>query len=308
MATTFLAMFDSDPTTSRTGATKAGVTDALLVLMAAIWAVNYSVAKFGTRSVPPLAYNAARILMAVVALLAIRWFRSHEKLSRRDFVALLAIGVLGNGLYQLCFIEGLARSRAGTVALMLAASPAFVAIVGRIFRVERVGTRGWTGIALQLAGIACVVFGSVAHSSGDDSVLGSALIVVGSLCWAFFAILIKPYTERLSGIDVGAYSLAGGAVFVTAIGIPDMLATDWRSVTLPVWSAIVYSGLGALVVGNLIWYHGVSKIGPTRVSMFSNLQPLVALAVAWVALGEVPTVWQGLGAGSIMTGLIVTRE
>jgi drug/metabolite transporter (DMT)-like permease len=306
MPATILAMLDSDSTGGRTRATRAGATEALLVLMAAIWAVNYSVAKFGTRSVPPLAYNAVRILMAVVALLAIRWFRAHEKLSRRDLVALLAIGVLGNGLYQLCFIEGLARSRAGTVALMLAASPAFVAIVGRIFRVEHVGRRGWSGIALQLAGIACVVFGSVARSSGDDSVLGSALIVAGSLCWAFFAILIKPYTERLSGIDVGAYSLAGGAVFVTAIGIPGMLATEWQSVTLPVWSAIVYSGLGALVAGNLIWYHGVSRIGPTRVSMFSNLQPLVALAVAWVALGEVPTVWQGLGAGSIMTGLIIT--
>ena len=59
--------------------------------------------------------------------------------------------------------------------------------------------------------------------------------------------------------------------------------------SLPVWGAIVYSGIGALVVGNLIWYHGVSRIGPTRVSMFSNLQPLVALAVAWIVLGEVPT-------------------
>ena len=86
-----------------------------------------------------------------------------------------------------------------------------------------------------------------------------------------------------------------------------LVATDWGAVPLSVWSAIVYSGIGALVVGNLIWYHGVSKIGPTRVSMFSNLQPLVALAVAWIALGEVPTIWQGLGAGSIMTGLIITR-
>src|SRR5687767_12068725 len=185
MAATFSGVRDSNVPKTSTGAAYAGITDALLVLMAAIWAVNYSVAKFGTRSVPPLAYNAVRILMAVVALLMIRWFRSHEPLSRRDLVALLAIGVLGNGVYQLCFIEGLARSRAGTVALMLAASPAFVAIVGRIFRVEHVGARGWSGIALQLAGIACVIFGSVAHSTGDDSVLGSALIVAGSLCWAF---------------------------------------------------------------------------------------------------------------------------
>ena len=283
------------------------VTDMLLVLMAVIWAVNYTVAKYGTQTVPPLAYNASRIVIAVVALLAVGRMRSRERPVRRDMVALITIGVLGNGLYQLCFIEGLARSRAGTVALMFAGSPAFVAIVGRLFRVERVGARGWMGIGLQLAGIAFVVFGSVVHATGDDTVLGSALIVAGSLCWAFFAILIKPYTERLPGIDVGAYSLLGGALFVTVIGIPSILATDWRAISFPVWSAIVYSGIGALVVGNLIWYHGVSRIGPTRVSMFSNLQPLVALAVAWIALGEVPTIWQGIGAGSIMTGLVVTR-
>lgn len=283
------------------------VTDLLLVLMAVIWAVNYSVAKYGTRTVPPLAYNAVRIVMAVAALVAIGRLRSQEMPERRDILALVALGVLGNGLYQLCFIEGLARSRAGTVALMLAASPAFVAIVGRLYRVERVGARGWMGIALQLLGIGFVAFGSVVRSSGDDTVLGSGLILAGSLCWAFFAILIKPYTERLSGIDVGAYSLLGGAIFVTLIGIPSIITTDWSTVSTPVWAAIVYSGIGALVAGNLIWYHGVSRIGPTRVSMFSNLQPLVALAVAWIALGEVPTIWQGIGAGSIMTGLIVTR-
>lgn len=282
-------------------------TDALLVLMAVIWAVNYTVAKYGTRTVPPLAYNAVRIVMATVVLLAIRYLWLHERPARQDVLALLAIGALGNGVYQFCFIEGLARSRAGTVALMLAGSPAFVALVGRMLRVERVGARGWGGIGLQLAGIAFVVFGSIAHSTGDDTLLGSLLIVAGSVCWAFFAVLIKPYTERLSGINVGAYSLAGGALFVTLVGIPSLVATNWRAMSGPVWAAIVYSGIGALVVGNLIWYHGVSRIGPTRVSMFSNLQPLVALAVAWIALGEVPTMWQGLGAGSIMTGLLITR-
>jgi len=119
--------------------------------------------------------------------------------------------------------------------------------------------------------------------------------------------LIKRYTERMSGINVGAYSQAGGALFVTVVGLPSIVATDWTAVSAPVWAAIIYSGIGALVVGNLIWYYGVSRLGPTRVSMFSNLQPLVALAVAWMVLGEVPTVWQGLGAASIMTGLFVTR-
>ena len=283
------------------------VVEVSLVLMAIIWAVNYTVAKFGTRTVPPLAYNAVRIVMAVVALLIIAWLGSHERPTRQDLGALLALGVLGHGLYQVCFIEGLARSRAGTVALMLAASPAFIAIVGRLFRIERVGPRGWTGIALQLIGISLVVLGSVAHAASGDSLLGSALLLAGSLFWALFATLIKPYTERMSGIIVGGYSQAGGALFVTLVGIPGLVSTNWAAVPGQVWAAIVYSGIGALVVGNLIWYYGVSRLGPTRVSMFSNLQPLVALTVAWIVLGEVPTMWQGLGAASIMTGLVVTR-
>src|SRR3954454_2529640 len=85
------------------------VTDSLLVAMAAIWAINYTVAKYGTRTVPPLAYNAVRIVMATIVLLVIGQLRSSERPSRGDIVALLVIGVLGNGLYQFCFIEGLAR-------------------------------------------------------------------------------------------------------------------------------------------------------------------------------------------------------
>src|SRR5690348_7616367 len=250
------------------------MTDALLVLMAVVWAVNYTVAKFGTRTVPPLAYNAVRILMAVIALLIIGWVGSHDRPSKRDVIALAVIGVIGNGLYQVCFIEGLARSRAGTVALMLAASPAFIAIVGRLFRIEHVGKRGWTGIALQLVGISLVVLGSVAHSESGDSPLGSFLLLAGSVFWALFATLIKRFTDRMSVINVGAYSQAGDALFVTVVGLPSIVTTDWTVVPAPVWAAIIYSGIGALVAGNLIWYYGVSRLGPPRVSMFSNLQPL----------------------------------
>ena len=276
--------------------------------MAVIWAVNYSVAKFGTLTVAPMAYNATRVALAAVVFVIIARFRAEEWPSRRDMLVLFGLGALGNGLYQVFFIEGLARSRAGTVALMLAASPAFVAIVGRALGVERVNRRGWFGIALQLAGVACVVLGNSARAHGDDSLLGSALIVAGSLCWAFFAVLVKPYTQRVSAVQVGAATVAGGAAFVVAAGVPSLLATQWSAISGDVWWAIIYSGLIALVVGNLIWYRGVRILGPTRVSMYSNLQPMIALLVAWAALGEVPTVWQGLGAGSIMTGLLVTRS
>src|SRR5262245_3792303 len=82
---------------------------AALVLMSVIWGVNYSVVKFGTGLVPPLAYNAIRITIAAIALLAIALMWGGAAPSRRDALALIGLGALGNGVYQIFFVEGIAR-------------------------------------------------------------------------------------------------------------------------------------------------------------------------------------------------------
>jgi drug/metabolite transporter (DMT)-like permease len=60
-------------------------------------------------------------------------------------------------------------------------------------------------------------------------------------------------------------------------------------------------------VAYLFWYRGLRVLGPTRTAVYSNLQPVIAIIVAWVFLHEAPTIWQGVGTGTIMTGLFLTR-
>jgi drug/metabolite transporter (DMT)-like permease len=77
---------------------------------------------------------------------------------------------------------------------------------------------------------------------------------------------------------------------------------------MPWWrAALFFSGLGALVLAYLFWYRGVRVLGPTRTAMYSNLQPVIALLIAWPALSEVPTLIQGAGAVTIIAGVILTR-
>ena len=285
----------------------ASLTDGLLLAMAVIWGVNYSVVKYGTLEIAPLAYNGARIGLAAVALLLISLCFPAGRPSTRDAGALVALGMLGNGLYQLCFIEGIARSRVATVALVFAATPAFIAVAGRVRGSEHVSRRAWSGILLQLGGIAFVVLGASAASTRGDTPLGAFLILLGATCWAAYSVYVKPYTDRIPAIHVGALTLGGGALLVVLAGLPSMLSTPWSTMPAPMWGAVLYSGLGAMVVANLFLYHGVRVLGPTRTAMYSNLQPLIALGVAWMALGEVPTPWQWTGAATIMTGLVLSR-
>jgi drug/metabolite transporter (DMT)-like permease len=159
--------------------------------------------------------------------------------------------------------------------------------------------------------MALVVLGSDsadAGKGGDVATLGGNMLVLAAcLCWAGYTVLLKPYTERINGIPLSALTMVGGAVPLIAVSLPDMAHTSWRTLPISGWGALLYSGLLALVLAYFFWYRGVRVLGPTRTAMYSNLQPVVALIVAWIALGEQPTLIQVLGAAAIMCGLLLTR-
>lgn len=275
--------------------------------MAVIWAVNYSVLKFGTRLVPPLAYNGVRIPLAAVLQFGIARTMRLPPLARADALRLVLLGMLGNGVYQVLFILGMTRSRVATTVIVLASGPAMAAILGRLRGSERVMRRGWIGIGLQLSGVATVVLGTAAGHRGADRVSGLLLLLLAAASWALFSVLLQPYTHRVSGLHMGAYTMLGGGVVSLVVAIPALTATTWSGLPWTVYGALAYSTVGAMVIAYLLWYHGVRRLGPTRTSMYGNLQPAIAMFVAWVSLGEVPTPWQLLGAVCITSGLVLAR-
>lgn len=317
MATEDASLTRRDDTTS-SGAARPGfgVTDLSLLLMALIWGVNYTSVKYGTGLVAPLAFNGVRVTLAAVSLVIVAqvasaWFGVERAgwPARRDAIALLLLGTLGNGVYQILFVEGIARTRAGDAALLISASPAFIAIIGRLRGSERVSSRAVVGIALSILGMGLVVAGTAdTGASRRATLLGDSLLLISSLCWSLYTVFLQPYTHRIGGIHLSALTMIGGMVPLLAVAAPSIVATNWSALPLLAWGSVAYSGLFALVIAYLFWYHGVRVLGPTRTAMYSNLQPVFALAVAWLVLGEGITGWEVAGAVSIITGLLLTRS
>jgi drug/metabolite transporter (DMT)-like permease len=277
--------------------------------MSVIWGLNYSVVKYATGVVPPLAYNTTRIFLAAAALAVVARLWGGTPPAIRDAVALIALGVLGNGVYQVFFIEGVARTRAGEAALVVGASPALIALFGAWRGVERLNVRAAVGIAVSIAGVGLIVLGRA--TSGDTaqggSVLGDLLVLCGSTCWALYTVLLTPYLKRVTGWWISAMTMFGGALVLLFVGTRSIIETSWHTLPAGAWMAIAYSGLGSLVVAYMLWYYGVRTVGPTRTALYGNLQPLVALIAAWLMLGETPTLWQYVGAASILGGVLLTR-
>jgi drug/metabolite transporter (DMT)-like permease len=291
------------------GATQSHIgTDLLVLLMAVIWGVNYISVKFATEQMPPLAFNGMRVTIAAFVLVLVSLVMRRGWPDRPTTIALLVLGALGNGLYQVFFIEGIARTQAGAAALVLAASPAFIAIIGQMRGVERVTRLRVAGIVASLVGMALVVFGTErVMPRAPITLKGNLLVLAACLCWSFYTVLLKPYTERVDGVRLSTLTMVGGAAPLLLLTGSTIARTPWHALSPLTWSALLYSSIVALVIGYFFWYRGVKILGPTRTAMYSNLQPAVALIAAWPMLGEVPTPLQIVGAVAIMAGVLLTR-
>ena len=276
-------------------------------MMAAIWGANFVVVKYATHIFNPLAFTGLRVGVAAVFLLAAAFAGGRMALSRRDVIRLLLLGMLGNGLYQVFFVLGVARTRAGNASLIVGAAPAFIALVARARGMERVKRTTLVGIGLSVIGVALVIVGSANEPSGKTTLLGSLLVFCGVICWTLYTIGLQPYTRRIDITQLSAITLVGGAVPLLIVSAPALMSTNWSAVGVGGWLAVFYSSVISMGVAYFFWYRGLRVLGPTRTAVYSNLQPIVALLVAWAFLNETPTLFQGVGAATIIVGVFLTR-
>ena len=280
-----------------------------LLFMVVVWAVNFSVAKVALQELTPLSFNALRFPLAAVLLVIILRSRGAIPLpTRAELPRVLALGLLGNLLYQMCFIFGLDRTRAGNASLLLAGTPIITAVLSSMYGHERIRPRVWIGVIATFGGILLVVLGGRGQiEAGRETLVGDLLMFAASCAWAFYTVGSRPLVERYGALPITAWTLWIGTAGLVAAGLVDVVRTDWTTVSLGSWAAVFYAGVLSIGVAYVIWYYGVAKLGNTRTSTYSNIVPVIALAVAWMWLGEVPTAFQLAGTVVILTGVTVAQ-
>ena len=279
--------------------------DAALLAMVVIWAGNYSLTKWVFREMPPTAFNAVRMAIASAVFLVLLRRTGGGDIPRRDWLALVGLGIVGHFVYQLGFIGGLARTSVANAALIIGCSPVAIALTTALAGHERIGRLHWLGAALSVVGLYLVAGRDAAMTSAT---LRGDLLMMGSVCcWAVYTVASRTLLARHSPLVVTGYSMAFGTVLFLIATAPATLRADWAAVSAWAWVGTIASAVLALNVAYLIWYTAVQRIGNARTSLFSNMVPVVAMLLAWAGLGERIPPSTLAGAAAILSGVLVTR-
>jgi drug/metabolite transporter (DMT)-like permease len=289
--------------------------DALLLLMTIFWGSNFTVVKIAVRDIPELPFNALRLLVASAAFLITLAVvepssatategKRAPRLTKAEWTRILQLGIVGQVVYQLCFLGAVTRTTVANSALIFAFTPIVVALLTAALGHERIPATRWVGACISLAGIYLVV----GTSRGPGAtVFGDVLAAGAMLCWALYTVGSRPMLATRSPVVVTGYSMAVGSILYLPLAAPGLRALEWSAVRPAAWLALVLSGLLALYVSYMIWYTAVQTIGSTHTSMYSNITPLVAMTVAFIWLGEPITTRKLIGAAAVIAGLAVTK-
>ena len=283
--------------------------DLLLISACLIWAANYVVVKTTLDEISPLAFNGLRFPLAAALLLFVQWRTAGFAPVRGHLSSLIWLGLVGNLGYQMFFIFGIDHTRAGEASLFASTTPLFAYLVARLSGHDRMGGRGVLGLILATGGVVLLLWESFVGALGAERYWVGDLLLLGSAsCWAIYTVYSQPLLAKMDALALTSVSMAVGAVPLFLIGLPDIVAMHPAEVSTGAWAGLAYASLFAVVFSYLAWSRAVRILGSMRTSVYLNLVPVLAVAIAWWWLGESLTVVQAVGAAAVIGGIALSRR
>jgi drug/metabolite transporter (DMT)-like permease len=271
------------------------------LLAVILWGGVYPGVKVGLRDIPLLSFTYLRILLAMVVLCAVSRSAEAVILRRALWKPLLRAG-LAQTVFQLLLVAGLQWTTAGNSAILLATAPlltaGWLACTGR----EHLGRWQWYGLALGFMGVSLVVQGG-----GTDvawSHLGGDLLALGAAgAWAWYGMAIGPLVGTLGTARATGWTMVVAAICFTPFALVQVQSHAWGTVSWEAWVGLLYGATAGMVVAMALWGKAIHRLGPTQTMLYVYLEPVSAVVIAAMVLGEAMRASQALGAFLTFAGV-----
>jgi drug/metabolite transporter (DMT)-like permease len=247
-----------------------------------------------------------RFGIAAVAMAG--WVRrgpGEAPLSPHDRRLLFLESFLGNFLFSICMLFGVAMTSALAAGVIMAAIPAVVALLSWVFLRERIALRVALGIACAVGGIALVSL--VKHEEGGSagSLLGNLLLMGSVVCEASYVVIGKRLTGNMSAKRISALVNLWGLLLVTPVGLWQALRYDFAAVSGGLWGLLLFYALAASMVTVWLWMTGLRHVPASSAGVFTVLLPVSAAAVGVLLLGERFSTVQVAAYGLALAGVVL---
>jgi len=267
-----------------------------------LWASAFAGIKAGLTAYSPGELALLRFLCGSIAMGLYARSRGFGLPEPKDLPRILLVGFLGFTVYHVFLNYGEQSVSAGAASLIVSFTPVMTAFLAVFLLGERLRPAGWAGIGVSVAGVALISFGEGGGIALNE---GCILVLISSLGSSLYNVFQKPFLKRYDPVAFTAYAMTAGTLFmlVFAPGLPAAIVRAPLEATL----SVVYLGVFPGAIAYSTWTYALSRMPASRLTTSLYLSPVLAIAIAWLWIGEVPSLLSLLGGALTLAGVLLTN-
>jgi drug/metabolite transporter (DMT)-like permease len=276
---------------------------AWLVLFATLllWSGNWIVARAAREEIGPALATVGRLVLVLILLAPFTWnglTAKYKLLGKRDWVILAALGLAGGGPHLALQWLGLHYTTATSGVLYLSVTPIFILLLAAPLG-ERIRLAQWAGVLISFGGVALIATQGNVHLVSFN--IGDLMAIVSMVMWAGYTVLLRVRRDPLDIAELLTLVCAFGFVYMLPWVAWEITAYDMR-LTARGALAVLYSGIGSLLLAYAGWSYVVTRLGAARAGATLHVMPAMGVALSALFLGELPSWYHFAGIGFILTG------
>ena len=243
--------------------------------------------------VSPMTYMAVRCLGAAIIFWIIAAFMKSEHVERHDLLVIMVGGLMGVVVSQTLTAWALNYTSPVYFSLIATLTPVAVMLMAALFIGERITGLKVLGVLLGIGGAVLMVVMGQTSGSGSNDLLGITLAILSVLTWAIYMIITRKVAQKYTPVTQMKYVFLISAVVTVPLAWPELSAQPLFSAETFGWDGALEMGfivLGATVLGYFLIPFAMKSLSATTVSIYTNLQPMVASFVA-IFIGQDRLTW-----------------
>ena len=274
----------------------------------AIFGFNIIVCKDLTSEglIPPLGIFTLRSLVAGALFWIVSLFQPKEKVDRKDYIKIFAAAMLGFFTCQITFLVGIPHITPMDCSILTAVQPIYTMIIAAIAIKEPISIKKAGGVALSFAGVIYLISSRVTAPGGvtESTPFGIVMLILNSLSFAMYLGIFKPLINKYPAVTLMKWIFLFSACTATPFALKGLINVEWAAIPAKQYSELSYLIICATFISYFLIPVAQKRIRPTLVSMYTYLQPMIAIAIS-IAIGMDVLTWQKILASILVFGGVI---